>query len=98
MTITHPFHPLSGKRFSLISRWKNWGGDRVLFEDDEGRVRSLPTGWTSLGEVDPYVTISAGRSLFRVDDLIALAALVKGLSPPRGCKGDSAGIVMENTP
>src|SRR5205823_1913533 len=66
--VTHPFHPLLGQRFPLVSRWRNWGGDRVLFEDG-GRVRSLPTAWTSIADPDPFVAVSAGRSFFRIQDL-----------------------------
>jgi hypothetical protein len=96
--VTHPFHPLSGKRFRLVARWRRWGGDRVLFEDPERGVRSVPTAWTSVAETDPYVAMSAGRSLFRTEDLIALATLVEGLCRADGCKGDSAETVKKTTP
>jgi Family of unknown function (DUF5372) len=78
--VTHPFHPLFGQHFGLISRWRNWGGDRVLFEDSEGRVRSLPTAWTSVAVPDPFVSVSAGRSYFRTEDLLALVSLIRPLS------------------
>jgi hypothetical protein len=82
---------LVGKRFLLIARWRNWGGDRVLFEEG-GRVRSLPTAWTSIASPDPFVAVSAGRSFFRIPDLVALVELVGRLSaPPGSCQGDSAG-------
>lgn len=70
-----------------------------MFEDPEGRVRSLPTAWTSLSAVDPYVRVSAGRSLFRTEDLVALVSLIRQLST-RGaeCKGESAASVNQNTP
>jgi hypothetical protein len=96
--VTHPFHPLLGKRFVLVSRWKNWGGDRVLFEDG-GRVCSLPTAWTSMAPPDPFVAVAAGRSFFRVQDLVALVELIARVdAPPGQCKADSAAIVKENTP
>jgi hypothetical protein len=86
----------------LVTRWRNWGGDRVLFEDGEGRVRSIPTAWTSIAGPDPFVTLSAGRSLFRLEDVLALAALValleeESVSEMR-CKEDSAGYVKMNMP
>ncbi|WP_367183921.1 DUF5372 family protein, partial [Ferrimicrobium sp.] len=28
--MTHPFHPLAGQEFDLISRKRNWGEDRVF--------------------------------------------------------------------
>jgi hypothetical protein len=38
----------------------------------------LPTGWTDAGAVDPFVALAAGRSLFRVEDLIELARQIDG--------------------
>jgi hypothetical protein len=82
-----------------VARWKNWGGDRVLFEDDGGRVRSLPTAWTSVASPDPFVTVSAGRSFFRIQDLLALVELIGRLAVPASrCKGDSAVSVKETMP
>jgi Family of unknown function (DUF5372) len=45
----------------------------VWFQDSEGRLHSLPTSWTDAAEVDPFVAVAAGRSLFRVADLLQLA-------------------------
>ncbi len=43
-------------------------------------MRSLPTGWTDVIGDDPFVVVGAGRSAFRVEDLLALAALMEGQS------------------
>ncbi|WP_225649627.1 DUF5372 family protein, partial [Bradyrhizobium australafricanum] len=32
MRITHPFHPLCGRKFELICRRRHWGEDRVVYE------------------------------------------------------------------
>jgi hypothetical protein len=53
----------------------NWGENRVYFHDDEGQLVSIPAGWTSVFSPDPFVVISAGRSAFRVQDLLELAQL-----------------------
>jgi hypothetical protein len=55
---------------------RNWGEHRVYFHDDTGRLVSLPASWTSVSPADPYVVISAGRSPFRVQDLLELAQLI----------------------
>jgi hypothetical protein len=60
----------------------------VLFEDGEGCVRSLPTAWTTVAVADPFVVLSAGRSFFRVEDLLSLVPLVKGLSTSHRIRGD----------
>lgn len=41
---------------------------------------SLPVGWTDAVEPDVFVTLAAGRSPFRVADLLALAQLVDGVT------------------
>jgi hypothetical protein len=57
----------------------NWGENRVYFHDDEGRLVSLPAAWTSVFLPDPFVVISAGRSPFRVQDLLELSRLLVSL-------------------
>ena len=82
----HPFHPLHGESYELLSHRSSWGEDRVMFHDREGRFRSLPGSWTSVVGPDPFVVVSAGRAVFRVEDLLALVELVRGLSPEEGVK------------
>jgi Family of unknown function (DUF5372) len=58
-------------------------------------VHSLPTSWTDAGAIDPFVAIAAGRSLFRIVDLIELAQLIGewklGVGRRlRSCKGKDA--------
>jgi hypothetical protein len=45
----------------------------------------MPATWTDVVGPDPFLVVSAGRSNFRVDDLLALAGLVAELSR-RHCK------------
>ena len=78
--MTHPFHPWSGREFLLLSVGHNWGEDRVFFLDDDSVKHSLPLSWTDAASVDVFVAVAAGRSPFRVDDLIVLADLVARLS------------------
>jgi Family of unknown function (DUF5372) len=54
----------------------NWGEHRVYFHDDTGRLVSLPAQWTSLLSLDLFVAIAAGRSPFRVQDLLELSHLI----------------------
>jgi hypothetical protein len=60
------------QEFELISYRNNWGEDRVWFQDSNGRLHSLPTGWTDAAAIDPSIAVAAGRSLFRVADLLEL--------------------------
>ena len=59
--VSHPFHPLFGCRLQLVAHRKNWGQDRVFILDQDKHLISLPTEWTSVAPVDPFVFISAGR-------------------------------------
>ena len=47
-------------------------------EPGEDRVRSLPARWTDVDGPDPFLALAAGRTPFRVEDLLALARIVEG--------------------
>ena len=76
---THPFHPLRGREFDLLDFRQSWGEDWLYFHDDAGRLTSVRARWTDGGEADPFQQVAAGRSPFRVADLLRLAELIKGL-------------------
>ena len=40
----------------------------------------FPASWTDVGEVDPFVELSQGRALGRVQDLLRLARLAGDLT------------------
>jgi hypothetical protein len=67
----------------LATRKKNWGEDRVMFFDDQGRLRSLLACWTNVDEPDVFTQCAAGRSWLRVDDLAHLRALVDEITKGR---------------
>ena len=60
----------------MVTCRHNWGEDRVYYHDVAGVLRSLPATWTSVAPTDPFVALAAGRSAFRVTDLLALARLL----------------------
>ena len=47
--------------------------------DEDGRLFSLPAGWTDAAAADPFVVIAAGRCPFTPDGLLAVADLIDGL-------------------
>jgi hypothetical protein len=73
--IVHPFHPLCGAEYELVTRKLTWGEDRVFYYDSGGKLKSLLTNVTDVVSKDPFDRISAGRSAFRVEDLLDLRAL-----------------------
>ncbi len=58
---------------------QTWKQDRAYFFADDGTMRSLPTAWTDAAQPDVFANLSAGRSAFRVDDLLALAEVLDSL-------------------
>ena len=77
--VTHPFHPLKGQKFKLVVRRHNWGDDRVFFHNAEGQWTSISANWTTVVPEDPFVTMAAGRSLFRFEDLLKLTDFLERL-------------------
>ena len=57
-------------------------------------MRSLPAAWTDVVGVDAFVALAEGRSLFRVEDLLALVALIEAVRHP----GGPGGAVRETRP
>ncbi|MCP4387373.1 MAG: transposase [Gammaproteobacteria bacterium] len=56
----------------MVTRRLNWGEDRVMYFNQEGKLRSMLTSWTSVAESDLFAQVAAERSWFRFDDLLAL--------------------------
>ena len=83
MRVTHPFHPLYGRDFEFVAHRQNWGEDRVHLHDENGRLFSLPAGWTDVVPADPFVMVAAGRCPFTADGLLAVADLVDRLGARR---------------
>lgn len=54
--------------------------------DADGRLFSLPAGWTDAAAVDPFVVIAAGRCPFTVGGLLAVADLVDSLRAGQAVK------------
>lgn len=74
--MTHPFHPLYGREFTLADRRLTWGEDRVYYYDEASTLRRLPASWTSIAAPSVFEAVSAGRAHFRLDDLLQLVALI----------------------
>ena len=55
-----------GREFELLDRRLAWAEDRVYFHDEAGAVIRMPAGWTSVGDVDPFVALSAVDPTFEL--------------------------------
>jgi len=78
--VTHPFHPLFGRRLPCVGKRYNRHGKRLLLQADDAAVWSVPPQWTDLVGLDPAVVMGDGQALLRAVDLLELASLVKRLS------------------
>ena len=78
--IIHPFHPLKNTEFEIDAIVKVPGERRVFFFNHKGRKSSVPLDWTDIGPKDPFVAVSAGRALSRVEDLLGLAGLIEEIN------------------
>jgi len=54
-----------------------------MYVGPNGRTRSLPVAWTDVAPVDPFVAVAAGRAPFRLEDLLALRALLRDIRPTK---------------
>ncbi len=61
--------------------YKNtWGEDRVYFYDEHLQLVAMPASWTDAIAADPVLFVAAGRAVFRAEDLLELAGLIRGLA------------------
>jgi hypothetical protein len=60
----------------LVDRRTAWGEERVYYCDDAGQLRRIAAAWTSASAPGAFEMISAGRSHFRIGDLLQLVALI----------------------
>jgi hypothetical protein len=80
VTITHPFHPRYSEKFSLLSYGRPRGNiETVVLIDANNTTVSVPLSWTDAGEVDAFTAIAAGRSWFRIVDLVRLVPIIEHL-------------------
>ena len=81
--VTHPFHPLTGRRLVCVAERHNRQGKRFLLRTEDGAICSVPPQWTDAVRLDAEVVIGRGRALFRTTDLLGLTRLVEQLSAAR---------------
>ena len=74
---------MCGQQFEILNYRHNWGEYRVTFYETPEHVRTLSAAWTSLVPPDPSVVLAAGRSAFRVADLLTLAHLLHHIDQGR---------------
>ena len=79
-SITHPFHPFKNITFEVCAIRKSPNEWRVFYFNQKGSKTSVPLGWTDIAPPDHFNIVSAGRALFRVEDLLRLVQLQKDIN------------------
>ena len=69
------------------------GVEWIQYTGEDGTLRTIRQAWTSAATVDLFVGMAAGRSPFRVSDLLALAALLDGLVGDDCGNGEAGGAI-----
>ena len=68
-----------GRQFDFIDCRLCWNEWRVFYYAADMELAYFPASWTDVGETDPFVLLSEGRAMARVEDLLRLADLVKDI-------------------
>jgi hypothetical protein len=71
-----------------VTRKLTWGEDRVFYYDSAGGLKSFLTNVTDLLSKDAFERLAAGRSAFRVDDLLELRRWIDRHGRRAGEAGD----------
>ena len=82
----HPFHPLCGRTIEVVCRRRYWGEDRVVYVDDNGRLRFIAAVWTDIDPEDAFRRLAAGSAAFRTADLLALCRVLDRLAEELGSR------------
>jgi hypothetical protein len=85
--VTHPFHPLHGREFTLLAHRHSGGEDGAVFIEDRGPLVSLLAQLTGLAPPDPFVIVAVVGSAVRVADLLEQACLLERLRRAGGPTG-----------
>jgi len=79
VTITHPFHPFTGKTFTVLKTRKVAGIITVVLQEKERGSFAVPAGWTDY--LTPGQLVSPLSNLFiSPETLLTLCELVKKIT------------------
>jgi hypothetical protein len=76
VTITHPFHPKSGKTLQVLKIRKIAGKIFLMLQCDQTGSFGVPADWTDYFPADRQESLPPG-ALISPDSLLALCELVK---------------------
>ena len=75
VTITHPFHPMSGKELQILKTRKIAGKIILVLQSEQIGIFNIPTEWTNYFSADQEKPVIPGTYI-SVESLFALCELV----------------------
>ena len=78
--ISHPFHPLRGRRFEVLKKRRVAGVDTLILRELERGTLSVPREWTDWADPSPYDELTRPPHRLVADCLFELVALLDALS------------------
>ena len=77
--ISHPFHPLRGRRFEVLKKRRVAGVDTLILREMERGTLSVPREWTDWADPSPYDSLTLPPHRLAADSLFELVALLDAL-------------------
>jgi hypothetical protein len=87
VTITHPFHPLSQQRFSVLKRRRVSGVETLIIRHPDRGSLAVAEEWTDWAHPSIAGDIELQNTLLEFESLLELADLVKQLRKLNGVDG-----------
>ena len=84
MEITHPFHPMRGKRFSVLKSRCVRGVECLVLKGSESGTFAVPRDWTDQAWPDAYRDAEVAPRWLKLEGLLAIVELSKSISKERG--------------
>ena len=86
--ISHPFHPLRGRRFEVLKKRRVAGVDTLILRELERGTLNVPREWTDWADPSPYDSLTLPPHHLAADCLFELVALLDALPASRpSCPG-----------
>lgn len=79
MEITHPFHPLRGKRFTLLKSRCVRGVECLVLQGSESGTFAVPRDWTDQAHPDSYRDAAVAPRLLKFECLLLVLELIGSL-------------------
>lgn len=78
--ISHPFHPLRGRRFEVLKQRRIAGVDTLILRELERGTLSIPREWTDWADPSPYDSLTLPPHRLAADCLFELVALLDAVT------------------